>query len=416
MQNNINKIVQNARISQSELGTLSEKERNKILKIIKQTLINNSNEIITQNKKDISNAKKNGMKDNLIDRLSLDQDKINLISKSIDNVISQPDPLWNVIRDIKLHNNIKIERISCPIGLIGIIYESRPNVTVDAIVLCVKSGNACILRGGSDSFFTSSFLVDIIKKSLKNEGFENIINSINYIQTKDRDAIKNMIADKNNLDLVIPRGGRGLIEFVSQYAKVPVLKHLDGNCHTYINKFANIEKSLYVIKNAKLRKTSVCCATESILIDEEIANDILPKIQNILTKCEIRGCEKTFKILPNINLAKEDDYYTEYLDSIVSIKIVQDYNDAINHINKYSSNHTESILTEDKNIADRFFCKVDSAVIMHNASTQFSDGYEMGLGAEIGISTDKIHARGPVALEGLTVYKYKVVGSYDIRK
>jgi glutamate-5-semialdehyde dehydrogenase len=314
------------------------------------------------------------------------------------------------------HNGLEIKRITCPIGKILIIYESRPNVTLDAFALCFKSGNACILRGGSESFRTSSKIVEIIHKTFDDENLSAHKNLVEYVQTTDRTAMVELLKKHDEINLVIPRGGKNLVEFVASNTTIPILKHLDGNCHTYIEKTANPQKAIEVLRNAKLRRVSICGATESLVIDEFFAKEHLPHIINAMPECEFVGCKQSMMIDNRVKPATDGDFYTEFLAPKLSVKIVNGIDEAILFINKYSSKHTEAILSENSDAVQKFFVEIDSANIMHNVSTQFADGYEFGLGAEIGIATGKLHARGPVGLQELVTYRNIVsANSYTVR-
>ena len=309
-----------------------------------------------------------------------------------------------------------VERISVPLGVIGIIYESRPNVTVDATVLCMKAGNSVILRGGSECFNTNTALVNSMRNAFKLNSFNE--NIIQYIETTDRAAVDFMLAEMTNfIDVIVPRGGKGLVKKVQDTAKIPVIGHLDGICHIYVDKSSKPSEASKIVENAKLRRTGICGAAETLLVDSDCIDTHLSEIIKSLSDggCEIRGDEICKEKFPNIKIATEEDWKTEYLDAIISIKIVNGIDDALNHISKYSSGHTESIISENRTNIEKFLNSVESAIVMHNASTQFADGGEFGLGAEIGIATGKLHARGPVGLEGLTTYKYVVRGSGQIR-
>lgn len=363
-------------------------------------------DIVNANKIDIQNAVNLRKSSSFIERLTISDKVFQSMLTSLLEVIKQPSPLNIVLKEWKVqHNGLNIKRISCPIGKILIIYESRPNVTLDAFSLCFKSGNRCILRGGSESFETSKKIVEIIHKSFDDMDLSIFKNCVEYIQEKDRSAMLSFLKKHNEIDLVIPRGGKNLIDFVINNTAIPVLRQLDGNCHVYIEKSAIPEEAIKVLVNSKMRRVSICGAAESLVIDEEFATQHLKQIADSMPMCEFFGCDKSIKIDGRIKKATEDDYKTEYSDAKISVKIVQNVNEAIDFINKYSSKHTESILSENSYAVEEFFAKIDSANIMHNVSTQFADGYEFGLGSEIGIATGKIHARGPVGLAELVIYK-----------
>ena len=360
-------------------------------------------------------AKINKTSSALLDRLYLDKKRIKDIINGIDNIIKLDDPVGKIIKNWTPKNGIKMCQTRVPIGVIGIIYESRPNVAVDASSLSLKSGNAIILRGGSESFYSSSAITKSIRNGLKESSLP--INSVQMINTTNRNAVGKLLKMNNFINLIIPRGGKSLIARVQKDSKIPVLSHLDGLCHTFIDKKANKKMSINIALNAKMRRTGICGATETLLCHKETTKTILPDIINGLLKkgCEIRGDKKVQTLSNEIKPASELDWSTEYLDSIISIKIVNDVHDAINHIEKYGSNHTDAIITENKRNAEIFLNNVNSAIVIHNASTQYADGGEFGMGAEMGIATGKLHARGPVALEELTTYKYQLRGKGQIR-
>jgi glutamate-5-semialdehyde dehydrogenase len=417
--NEIKTKLAKARIQQSEIIKLSTEQKNSVLLHLANNIKENTNQILKANSKDISNAMQKGLANNLIDRLKINQQRIDAMISGINDVIKLEDEVLKVI-DEKTNqaNGLNIKRIRVPIGIILMIYESRPNVTIDASILCFKSANGVVLKCGTDSLETSSYLFDLWLKSFDDAGLGEFKECFLLLNPKDRDLTGQVLQLDSLIDLVIPRGGKNLVKFISENSKIPLLKHLDGNCHLYIHSKANLSRALAVLINAKMRRTSVCGATESLIVDKEIAKFFIPMAIKALKEnnCEIVGCKETLNIEPSVKEASDDDYYTEFLDSKISIKIVDNLDAAIKHINKYSSHHTDSIITEDKEAADTFVKCVDSAITMHNASTQFADGGELGLGAEIGISTNKLHARGPVALEGLTTYKFVVTGDYSLRK
>jgi len=400
----------------ADLKSLSTKDKNNLLLSIAESIRNQKDKIILANQEDISLAEKNNTPKVMINRLMLNNERIESIAKSVEDIVKLPDPVGKTLYETKRPNGLMITRVSVPLGVIGIIYESRPNVTVDASVLCIKAGNVAILRGGSESFNSNACLTKIIQSALiKNNLNKNIIQ---FVETTDRAAVDYMLAEMiNTIDVIVPRGGKGLVKKVQDMAKVPVIGHLEGICHIYVDKSANLDTAIKIIHNAKLRRTEICGAAETLLIDEEYARDNLDTIVTDLHNggCEVRGDILSKKIDDRILLAEEKDWSTEYLDAIISIKLVKNIDEAIKHITKYGSGHTESIITENQELAEKFLNLVDSAIVMHNASTQFSDGGEFGLGAEIGISTGRLHARGPVGLEGLTTYKYTVKGNGQIR-
>ena len=410
------KVGQQSVKASTVLKSLSTKTKDNLLLSIAENIRNEKDKIITANQKDLNLAQKNKMPKAMLNRLMLDNDRIESIAKSVEEIVKLPDPIGKNLYETERPNGLIINRISVPLGVIGIIYESRPNVTVDASVLCIKAGNVAILRGGSESFNSNACLTSVIQSALIKNNLDKDI--VQCVETTDRAAVDYMLAEMSDtIDVIIPRGGKGLVKKVQDKAKVPVIGHLEGICHIYVNKSANLNTAIQVIHNAKLRRTEICGAAETLLIDREYAKDNLGKIITNLNEggCEIRGDIFSKEIDSRILLADEKDWSTEYLDAIISIKLVDNIDEAIDHITKYGSGHTESIIAENKDVADKFLSLVDSAIVMHNTSTQFADGGEFGLGAEIGISTGRLHARGPVGLEGLTTYKYIVKGNGQIR-
>jgi glutamate-5-semialdehyde dehydrogenase len=389
-----------------------------------QTLLINleakKNEIFEANKLDVSNAIKLEKDSAFIERLTVSQKTFEGMVASLNSIIAQESPIGKVLEEwIVPHNGLKIQRISCPIGRILIIYESRPNVTLDAFALCFKSGNKCILRGGSESVLTSSKIVEIIHATFDDLGFEAMKHDfVQYVENSDRSHLVSILKKNDEIDLVIPRGGKGLIKFISENTTIPVLKHLDGNCHTYIENSANPKMAIEVLINAKMRRVSVCGATETVVLDEEFAKNHLPNIVDSMPACEFVGCMESIRIDRRIKIASDEDFYTEFLAAKIAVKIVQNVGEAVNFINKYSSKHTEAILSENTDAVAKFKKEIQSAIVIHNGSTQFADGFEFGFGGEIGISTGKLHARGPVALRELTTYKSFVQpadGGYKVR-
>lgn len=412
----IKKIAQHAKDASRVLATLSTEEKNKALLAIANGIKKNKSKILSANLIDIENAKKDNLFPALIDRLTLTPERIKNICKSLKQLTKLPDPVGRVISKIIRPNNLRIEKVSVPIGVIGIIYESRPNVTVDAASLCLKAGNAVILRGGKESINSNIALYQIMTNSLQKTKVP--FASIQMIKSTDRKMVNHMLKLDKYIDLIIPRGGKGLIEFVSKNSTIPVIKHSDGICHTYVDKHADIDIAKTVCFNAKVQRPGVCNAMETLLVHKDIAKVFLPQMIDMFRNVgvEIRGCRKTKELVPEIKLAKKKDWSTEYLDLILSIKIVSSEEDAINHINTYGSCHSDAIITKTSSSADRFLKEVDSATVYVNSSTRFTDGGEFGLGAEIGISTGKLHARGPMGLEELTTYKYLVFGKGQVRE
>ena len=404
-----------AREAARVLATASSQQKTAALSAIADKIVAQMPEILSENQKDIEAAKKNGMAAALIDRLMLDEKRIRAIADSVRVVQDLADPVGQIIAEWERPNGLKIQRVRTPLGVIGVIYESRPNVTVDAAALCLKSGNAVILRGGSDSFLSSRALHKAITKGL--EAAKLPATAVQFVDTTDRAAVGELLQGLNGaIDVIIPRGGKSLVARVQQEARVPVFSHLEGICHIYIDKSANLNMAEKIVINAKLRRTGICGATETILIDRAALDKIVPVIIALQKQgCEIRTTTELLDKIPNSKLANEDDWSTEYLDAIVSVKAVDGVEGAVDHINRYSSHHTESIIAEDKQAVEWFFHHLDSAILMHNASTQFADGGEFGFGAEIGIATGKMHARGPIGVEQLTTFQYHVNGNGQIR-
>jgi len=411
----LKKIGKNSIISQKEIASAAHEKRNAVLKLSSEIISKNTNKIIEANKEDLLLANKAGLKESYIDRLLLDSKRISAIAESLISISTLPDPLSGKITKWERPNGLVISKQPTPLGVLGIIYESRPNVTVDAAALCIKSGNSVILRCGSDSYNSCYILSELIRDALQQCNLSKDI--IQLIPSKDRDAVDYMLKMSNVIDVIIPRGGKSLVEKVQKNARVPVFSHLEGICHIYVDQFAELEKSCSVVINGKMRRTGICGATETLLVNEHIAKKFLPKICSELNEkgCEIVGDEVTKSIVSYIDLAIEEDWSTEYLAPKISIKVVGDVYDAIEHIQKFGTQHTDAIMTENEEIAKVFTNAVDSAIVLVNASTQFADGGEFGLGAEIGISTGKLHARGPVGAAQLTSFKYVVHGNGQIR-
>ena len=411
----LKKIGKNSIISQKEIASAAHEKRNAVLKLSSEIISKNTNKIIEANKEDLLLANKAGLKESYIDRLLLDSKRISTIAESLISISTLPDPLSGKITKWERPNGLIISKQPTPLGVLGIIYESRPNVTVDAAALCIKSGNSVILRCGSDSYNSCYILSELIRDALQQCNLSKDI--IQLIPSKDREAVDYMLKMSNVIDVIIPRGGKSLVEKVQKNARVPVFSHLEGICHIYVDQFAELEKSCSVVINGKMRRTGICGATETLLVNEHIAKKFLPKICSELNEkgCKIVGDELTKSIVPYIDLAIEEDWSTEYLAPKISIKVVGDVYDAIEHIQTFGTQHTDAIMTENEEIAKVFTNAVDSAIVLVNASTQFADGGEFGLGAEIGISTGKLHARGPVGAAQLTSFKYVVHGNGQIR-
>ncbi|HOP50215.1 MAG TPA: glutamate-5-semialdehyde dehydrogenase [Ignavibacteriales bacterium] len=404
------------RAYQESLKISNTQQKNDFLKYLASFIDANRQFILDQNSIDIKNAEKNNISKSVIDRILLNDSRIDNIISSIDTIINLPDPIGNIENLSTRPQGFKVGKMRTPIGVIFMIYEARPNVTIDATTLIVKSGNAAILRGGSDAYYSNlSFMQQIRMALLKSKLPENLIT---YLEATDYTVVDELLKDDKNIQLVIPRGGESLIRSVVEKSRIPVLKHYKGVCHIYVSKYADFNKATKIIINSKVQRPSVCNALETLLIDQTIAKDFLPHIVKELKKynVDIKGCQKSKKIVSDLKLASEDDWYTEYLSLTLSIKIVKDFDDAVNHINKYSSGHTESIITENYYEGEQFLKVIDSSSVMVNASTRLADGGVYGLGAEIGIATDKLHARGPMGLEELTTYKWIVIGNGHIRE
>ena len=403
-----------AKSASEVLSNLSSEKKNSALSRIAKILEKDKEVILKANKLDLSKAKSNSVEEALIDRLELTSSRINSMIGGLVSVANLPDPIGSLTELKPTPSGIKISQMRVPLGVVGIIYESRPNVTADAAALCLKSGNACILRGGSEAFNTNTTIANSLKKGLLEEGLPE--SSIQLVETTDREAVKVLLSMDKWVDIIIPRGGKGLVKLISDEAKVPVIKHLDGICHVYLDEECDEEKAISIAINAKTYRYGICGAMETLLVNKDIAGRILPVIAKAFEEkeVELRGCERTLEFL-NISKAVEEDWVTEYLAPILSIKIVDDLKSAIDHINMFGSAHTDSIVTENIDKAKVFMRNVDSSSVMHNVPTCWADGFEYGLGAEVGISTDKFHARGPVGLEGLTSLKYLVEGNAELR-
>jgi glutamate-5-semialdehyde dehydrogenase len=415
IKNLITALGKNAKIASKSLRSANTKTKNNALLNIAKQIDKNRNNILSANKKDIDNGKNKGLDNALIDRLMLDNQRLDAIIESLNQIVNLADPIGE-ITDLKYRpSGIQIGKMRVSLGVIGIIYESRPNVTIDAAALCLKSGNGAILRGGSEAIHSNLALYKCVKQGLISANLD--VNCVQLIETTNREAVTELVQASDYIDAIIPRGGKGLVEAISDSAKVPVIKHLNGVCHTYIDKDADTQKAIKISFNAKTRRYGVCNAMETLLIHASAASRILPELikQYTLKGVELRGCKHTMQFSKQIIKATDEDWDTEYLDAILSIRIVNSMADAINHIEQHGSGHTEAIVTENYTSGRRFITEVDSSSVMINASTGFADGFEYGLGAEIGISTDKFHVRGPVGLEGLTSQKYIVLGDGHIR-
>jgi glutamate-5-semialdehyde dehydrogenase len=398
------------------LALANTERKNTALSIAAGAVRARRSEILAANERDMSAARSAKLSGALLDRLQLDEKRVESIARSIEEVVALPDPIGTTVADWDRPNGLRIQRVRVPLGVIGIIYESRPNVTADAGALCLKSGNAVILRGGSESRHSSAAIHACLVEGLRAAGLPE--ECIQLVPTTDRAAVGYMLAGMADyIDVIVPRGGKSLVARVQQEARVPVIGHLEGNCHVYVDRDADVRMARTIAVNAKMRRTGVCGAAETLLVDRACADTHLaPIVEDLLAAgCEVRGDATVQKVDPRVRPATEDDWYTEYLDSIIAARVVDGVDAAIAHIAKYGSAHTESIVTENDATAERFLQQVDSAIVLHNASTQFADGGEFGMGAEIGISTDRFHARGPVGAEQLTIYKYVVRGKGQVR-
>jgi glutamate-5-semialdehyde dehydrogenase len=405
-----------AKEASKKLAIMSTEQKNNILLAITYAIQKNVKEILFHNEIDVQAAKEAGINNTLIDRLTLNEQHINKMAKSIKDIVLLQDPIGSIVEEMSASiDNIDVKKIRVPLGVIAMIYEARPNVTVDATVLCLKAGNSIILKGGSEAINSNRILVKIVSEAAINAGMPE--GAIEFIDTTDRAAVQELIHLENLIDLVIPRGSNDLIKFIQMHSLIPVLSHGQGLCHTYIDESADIDMALKIALNAKCQSPSVCNATETLLVHKNIAEKLLPRLCKLYTESgvEIRGCSITKNIIPSLKDAQEEDWSTEYLDLRISIKIVNSLEEAIEHINKYGSKHSEAIVTSNKETADRFVAEVDAAGIFVNASTRLHDGGVLGLGCEIGISTQKLHARGAMGIKELTTTKYVVRGNGAIR-
>ncbi len=411
----MNKLGQQARKAGREISKADSGKKNLALIKIAQALAKSKDVLVAENQKDLVAGKENGLDSALLDRLELNPAGIDSMIEGLHQVAALADPVGEITDLSYRPSGIQVGQMRVPLGVIGIIYESRPNVTIDAAALCLKSGNACILRGGSEAIHSNQAIAKCITEGL--QAAELPAEAVQVVETTDRAAVGELITMDNYVDVIVPRGGKGLIQRISEQATIAVIKHLDGICHVYIDGKADVDKAVNIAFNAKTHRYGVCNAMETLLVAESIAAEVLPLLakQYLEKGVELRGCLKTCSLIPECSRATEEDWDTEYLAAILSIKIVDNIDDAIEHINQHSSAHTETIVTEDYTLARRFLREVDSSSVMVNASTRFADGFEYGLGAEIGISTDKLHARGPVGLKGLTSLKYVVLGDGQVR-
>ena len=398
-----------------KLATIDTDLKNKILENIINSLSNNKKRIIAANELDVKAAIDNNIKDAFIDRLKLDEKRIDALSESIKELIKLDDPVGKVIANWTTVDGINIKKVSVPFGVLCVIYEARPNVTVDIAAMALKTSNACVLRGGKEAFHTNKCLVELIKLELKKYDLEDCVY---LVSDNSHELVDQLLSARGLIDLVIPRGGKGLIEHVVKNASVPVIETGAGTCHVYVHQDASFYMALNIIVNAKVQRPSVCNACECVLVDEKIKDEFLPLLYQTLNDCNVllKGDKEVKKIIDCELIENDEEYKIEYNDLILNIKIVKDYLDAINHINNYSTHHSDCVVTNNKKVADAFLKNVDSACVYHNASTRFSDGGCFGFGAEVGISTQKLHARGPMGLAELTSYKYIVEGNGEVRK
>ncbi len=415
IKNSVQQIARDAVQASRKLSRVTETEKNKALLRMADELERNSKFLLEENSKDVAKAKKSGIAKAMLERLTLKQSTIEQMAKGLREVAALPDPVGKVISMWRRPNGLLVGKMRIPLGVIGIIYESRPNVTVDAAGLCLKSGNAVILRGGSESIKSNLAIVSLLQKVLRETSIP--AEAIQVIPMTDREAVSEMLQLDEYIDLIIPRGGEELIRAVVAQSKIPVIKHYKGVCHVFVDAHADIDMAVNICLNAKTQRPGVCNALETMLVHEDIAGKFLPLAANKLKKAGvvIRGCAKTKSILKNIEKADESDWYAEYLDLILAVKVVENMDEAIAHIEKYGSLHTESIVTNDYANSQRFLNEVNSSTVLVNASTRFSDGFELGLGAEIGISTTKLHAFGPMGLEELTTTKFIIYGNGQVR-
>lgn len=408
-------FLKHAKSASRIIATLDPKTKNDVLADMADTLESQSERIIFENQKDLDDAKKNNLSSAMVDRLLLNSKRIAEMAKAIREIASLKEPIGRVLEGWVVPSGIKIEKVTIPIGVIGIIYESRPNVTSDTAALCFKSGNACVLKGGKEAFHSNAIIASLLQEVLEKHNLPKEI--ISLLPDASREGVAQLIKMDKYVDLIIPRGGEALIRFVSENATVPVVKHDKGVCHTYVDKDANLEKAIEIVLNAKCQRPSACNSLETLLVHEAIAKDFLPRMKEalLLTGAQIKGCEKTHELL-NVALAEDEDYHTEHLCNALNIKIVENMDEAIVHIAEYGSSHSEAILSENYTLVERFLNEVDAACVYANASTRFTDGGEFGFGAEVGISTNKLHARGPMGINDLTTYKFKVYGKGQIRE
>ncbi|MFD2652741.1 glutamate-5-semialdehyde dehydrogenase [Brucella rhizosphaerae] len=412
----MSEVGRKAKAAAAPLAIASAEQKNKALLAAADAILASKDAILRANQVDLTNAAESGMAASFVDRLTLDDSRIEAIADGIRAIAALSDPVGEVIAEWDRPNGLHIERVRTPLGVIGVIYESRPNVTADAGALCLKAGNAVILRGGSDSAHSSAAIHQALVTGLEAGGLP--ADSIQIVPVTDRAAVGEMLKGLNGaIDVIVPRGGKSLVARVQSEARVPVFAHLEGICHLYVDASAELDMARAIAVNAKMRRTGICGSAETLLVDRAVAaTHLVPVLQDLAAKgCEIRGSDEVKALYPDARTATDEDWSTEYLDAIISVKLVDGISGAIEHINRYSSHHTEAIIAEDAGAVARFFNEIDSAILLHNASTQFADGGEFGMGAEIGIATGKMHARGPVGVEQLTSFKYRVRGNGQVR-
>ncbi|MEE4277584.1 MAG: glutamate-5-semialdehyde dehydrogenase [Halieaceae bacterium] len=409
----VNRLGAQGQQAAQVLATAPTETKNAALRNAAAALRERRDELLQANALDVANAEEAGRPEAFIDRLRLDEERIEAMASAVEQIAELPDPVGRLLHETLRPNGLSIRRVATPLGVIGMIFESRPNVGADAGALCVKSGNAVILRGGSEGRHSTRIIVGALQAGLISARLPE--HSVQFIDTPDRSAVTALLQCVEYIDLVIPRGGRGLVSLVSAEARVPTLLHLDGNCHSYVHSAADVAKAVDIVRNAKLRRTGICGATESLVVDAFLAPTLLPQLLEAMPECRFRGDERARACDARIEEASDSDWGEEYLDAVLSVRVVDGLAEAMEFISRYSSGHTDAIITEDADAAELFLNTIDSAVVMHNASTQFSDGGEFGMGAEIGIATGKMHARGPVGLEQLTSFKYQVRGSGQTR-
>ena len=417
LHNKIVSIAREAKAAARNLALVDTSTKNSVLRKMARALAANRAYLIKENAKDLKAGRASGLSEALLDRLMLDDRRIEGMAKCLMDTESIKDPVGQVMETIKRPNGLVIKKVRTPIGVIGIIYEARPNVTSDCVGLCIKSGNSVILRGGREAYFSNKAIYELLRRVLR--GTVIPAGAIQFVASMDREAMKILLQMDQYIDMIVPRGGEGLIRFVAGHTRIPVVKHYKGVCHTYVDKDANLSMARAICFNAKVQRPGVCNAMETMLVHKDCARQFLPGMIKELQNAgvEVRGCPVTRRIVRDgIKAAKPQDWSEEYLDLILAVKVVNSAQEAIDHINSYGSQHSDAIVTNNHKAADQFFKSVDSACLYMNASTRFTDGFEFGFGAEVGISTDKIHVRGPMALEGLTTYKYEVYGKGQIRQ